>query len=96
LPLPAAIAREQQALELDPLSEELGRRLGFFLVANRELPRAWPQYEKALAIAPASDRARFNLADFELLDGDAARALDSYDKVAIEARPDQAVAHYHQ
>jgi Flp pilus assembly protein TadD len=45
--LPAAIAREEQALALDPLSAEICMRLGFFLVADQQLARARTLYEKA-------------------------------------------------
>ena len=82
--LPAAIAREEKALALDPLSEEICRRLGFFFVANRQFAQARPLYEKALAIAPNSDRARFNLGDLDLLDNQPEQALASFRQTGIE------------
>jgi TolB-like protein/DNA-binding winged helix-turn-helix (wHTH) protein len=82
--LPAAIAREQKALALDPLSEEICRRLGFFFVANRQFAQARPLYEKALAIAPNSDRARFNLGELDLLDNQPEQALASFRQTGIE------------
>lgn len=54
------IAREERALALDPLSEEICRRLAFFFVANQQYEKAQPLYEKALAIAPNSAHARYN------------------------------------
>ena len=83
--LPAAIAREEKALALDPLSEEICRRLGFFFAANQQFAQARPLYEKALAIAPNSDRARYNLGDLELLENQPEQALASYRQTAIEA-----------
>ena len=82
--LPAAIAREEKALALDPLSEEICRRLGFFFVANRQFAQARPLYEKALAIAPNSDRARINLGDLDLLDNQPEQALASFRQTGIE------------
>jgi TolB-like protein/DNA-binding winged helix-turn-helix (wHTH) protein len=76
--LPEAIAREEQALELDPLSEEICMRLAFFLVANEQLGQARPLYEKALAIAPNSTRARYHLGELELLEHQPERALASF------------------
>ena len=78
--LSAAIAREKEALELDPLSAEICMRLAFFLTADQQLAEARPLYEKALAIAPHSVRALFNLGNLELL----------------ENRPEQALAHFRQ
>lgn len=60
--VPAAIATEEKALALDPLSAEICMRLAFFLVSNQQLAQARPLYEKALAIAPNSIRARYHLA----------------------------------
>ncbi len=82
--LPAAIAREQQALALDPLSEEICRRLGFFFAADQQFARARPLYEKALAIAPTSDRARFGLGELELVNHQPEQALASFNQTAIE------------
>jgi TolB-like protein/DNA-binding winged helix-turn-helix (wHTH) protein/Tfp pilus assembly protein PilF len=82
--LPAAIATEQKALALDPLSEEICRRLGFFFVADQQFTRARPLYEKALAIAPNSDRARNNLGDLDLLDNRPEQALASFRQTGIE------------
>jgi len=65
---PWPLPREEQALALDPLSAEICMRLAFFLVANQQLAQARPLYEKALVIAPSSDRALFNLGELELLD----------------------------
>lgn len=81
--LPAAIAREEKALELDPLSEEICRRLGYFFVANQQFRQARLLYEKALAIAPNSDRARNNLGDLELLERQPQQALASYRRIGI-------------
>ncbi len=83
--LPEAIAREEQALALDPLSEEICRRLAFFLVANQQLAQARPLYEKALVIAPNSDRARFNLGELELFANQPERALADYRQTRIES-----------
>ena len=82
--LPAAIAREETALALDPLSEEICRRLGFFLVAHREFVPARSLYERALAIAPNSDRARFDVGSLDLLEEQPERALASFRQTAIE------------
>jgi len=81
--LPAAIAREQQALVLDPLSEEICRRLGFFLAANQQLAQARPLFEKALAIAPNSAHARFNLGELYLLENQPAQALAAFRQTGI-------------
>jgi tetratricopeptide (TPR) repeat protein len=81
--LPAAIAREQQALVLDPLSEEICRRLGFFLAANRQLAQARPLFEKALAIAPNSAHARYNLGELYLLENQPAQALAAFRQTGI-------------
>jgi TolB-like protein/DNA-binding winged helix-turn-helix (wHTH) protein/Flp pilus assembly protein TadD len=81
--LPAAIATERKALALDPLSEEICRRLGFFFVADQQFARARPLYEKALAIAPNSDRARYNLGDLELLENRPEQALASFRQTRI-------------
>jgi serine/threonine protein kinase/TolB-like protein/Tfp pilus assembly protein PilF len=78
--LPAAIAREEQALALDPLSAEISMRLGFFLVADQQLARARPLYARALAIAPNSIRARSNLGDLELLENRPDQALAAFRK----------------
>jgi TolB-like protein len=81
--LPGAIAREQMALALDALSEEICRRLGFFYVANQQFALARPLYEKALVIAPKSDRARYNLGDLDLLDNQPEQALASFRQTQI-------------
>jgi len=81
--LPEAIAREEQALALDPLSAEICMRFGFFLVANQQLAQGRPFYEKALVIAPNSDRARSNLGALELLDHHPERALALFRQTAM-------------
>ena len=58
-------------------------RLGFFLVANQQLAQGRPFYEKALVIAPNSDRARTNLAALELLDHHPERALALFRQTAL-------------
>jgi len=78
--LPAAIAREKEAFERDPLAAEIAMRLGFFYAANQQLPQARLLYEKALAIAPNSIRALNNLGNLEL----------------FENRPEQALAVFRQ
>jgi tetratricopeptide (TPR) repeat protein len=83
--VPAALAREQTALDLDPLSEEICRRLGYFFAADRQFAQARSLYEKALAIAPGSDRARYNLGSLDLLDHRPQQALVSFGQTAIEA-----------
>jgi eukaryotic-like serine/threonine-protein kinase len=82
--LPAAIAAEKEALALDPLSEEICRRLGFFFVANQQFAEARPLYEKALVIAPNSDRALTNLAELDLLENQPQRALALFGQTGIE------------
>ena len=59
-------------------------RLAFFLVANQQLAQARPLYERALVIAPNSDRARFNLGELELLENQPERALADYRQTRIE------------
>jgi tetratricopeptide (TPR) repeat protein len=76
--LPAAITRERQALELDPLSAEICMRLAFFLVANQQLAEARPLYEKALVIAPNSIRARYNLGKLDLWENRPEQALAAF------------------
>ena len=82
--LPAAIAREQQALALNPLSEEICRRLGFFFEANQQFAQARPLYEKALVIAPNSAHARFNLGELYLLENQPELALAAFHQTGIE------------
>ncbi len=82
--LPAAIARERQALALDPLSAEICMRLGFLLVANEQWTQARPLYEKALAIAPNSILARYHLGELELLENQPERALASFRQTGEE------------
>jgi eukaryotic-like serine/threonine-protein kinase len=76
--LTAAIAREKEALALDPLSAEINMRMAFFLVADQQYARARAFYNKALAIAPNSIRARFNLGNLELLENRPQQALDEF------------------
>jgi TolB-like protein/DNA-binding winged helix-turn-helix (wHTH) protein/Flp pilus assembly protein TadD len=94
--LPAAITREEKALALDPLSEELNMRLAFFFVASQEFAQARPLYEKALAIAPNSYRARFNLGNLDLLDNQPENALAAFRQTGLEgfALTGQAKAEY--
>jgi TolB-like protein len=82
--LPEAIAREEQALALDPLSEEICRRLGFFLVSDQQLAQARPLYEKALVIAPNSTHAQYLLAELELLEHQPERALADFRQNTLE------------
>jgi TolB-like protein len=94
--LSEAIAREEQALALDPLSEEICRRLAFFLVANQQLAQARPLYEKALVIAPNSIRARYNLGELELLENQPERALAIYRQLGDsggQARAEYSLGH---
>jgi tetratricopeptide (TPR) repeat protein len=81
--LPAAIAREEQALALDPLSGEICMRLGFFLAANQQLAQARASYEKALAIAPNSTRARYHLAELDLLENQPQQALPAFSQTGL-------------
>jgi TolB-like protein/Flp pilus assembly protein TadD len=82
--LPAAIGREEKALALDPLSEEICRRLGFFFVANQQFAQAHPLYEKALAIAPNSAHARYNEGMLHLLESQPEQALAAFRQTGIE------------
>jgi TolB-like protein/DNA-binding winged helix-turn-helix (wHTH) protein/Flp pilus assembly protein TadD len=81
--LPAAIAREEQALALDPLSGEICMRLGFFLAANQQLAQARELYEKALVIAPNSTRARYHLAELDLLENRPEQALAAFRQTGL-------------
>ena len=83
--LPAAIAREQAALALDPLSAEINMRLAFFYVADQQYAQARTLYNKALAIAPTSIRARYNLGDLELLEHRPQQALADFRQTALES-----------
>jgi adenylate cyclase len=83
--LPATISREEKALALDPLSAEICMRLGFFLVSNQQLAQARPLYEKALAIAPNSVRARYHLAELNLLENQPERALADFRQMEDES-----------
>jgi TolB-like protein len=82
--LPAAIAREQQALALNPLSEEICRRLAFFFQANQQFAQARTLYEKALVIAPNSAHARFNLGELSLLENQPELALARFRQTGLE------------
>jgi TolB-like protein len=83
--LPRAIEREEKALALDPLSEELCRRLGYFLAANQQFAQARPLYEKALVIAPHSFHAQYNLGELALLENRPEQALLVYQKMEYES-----------
>ena len=76
--LPEAIARDEQALALDPLSAEICMRLAFFLMADQQLVRARHLYEKALAIAPHFTLPQYHLGELELLEGQPERALAAF------------------
>jgi TolB-like protein/DNA-binding winged helix-turn-helix (wHTH) protein/Flp pilus assembly protein TadD len=82
--LPAAIAREEQALALDPLSAEICMRLAFFLVADQQMGLARPLYEKALATAPNSTLALYHLGELELLEHQPERALAIFRRSTVE------------
>jgi len=82
--LPEAIARDEQALALDPLSAEICMRLAFFLVADQQLARARPLYEKALAIAPHFILPQYHLGELELLEGQPERALATFRQTKVE------------
>jgi Flp pilus assembly protein TadD len=98
--LSAAIDEEQKALTLDPLSAEICMRLAFFYVAAERFADARPLYEKALAIAPNSVRARVNLGDLELLENRLEAASAAYRQnesesfmLAGQARVEYSVGH---
>jgi len=82
--LRAAIARERNALALDPLSAEICMRLAYFLVADQQFSQARPLYEKALAIAPNSIRARYNLGNLEMLENRPVQALASFRQTELQ------------
>jgi Flp pilus assembly protein TadD len=82
--LPAAIDREQKALALDPLAAEICMRLAFFYTHAGRSAEARPLFEKALAIAPNSVRARYNLGDLELFENRPEAALTAYRQVENE------------
>jgi TolB-like protein len=82
--LPEAIARDEQALALDPLSAEICMRLAFFLVADQQLARARPLYEKALAIAPHFTLPQYHLGELELLEGQPERALATFRQTKVK------------
>jgi TolB-like protein/Tfp pilus assembly protein PilF len=82
--LPAAIDSEQRAVALDPLSAEICMRLGFFYAAAGRTAEARARYEKALAIAPQSIRARFNLGELELHENRPEAALTVYRQTGDE------------
>jgi TolB-like protein len=82
--LRAAIARERNALALDPLSAEICMRLAFFLVADQQFALARPLYEKSLTIAPNSVRARYNLGNLDLLENRPVQALASFRQTEIQ------------
>jgi adenylate cyclase len=94
--LSEAIAREKNALDLDPLSEELCRRLGYFFAANQQFAQARPLYEKALVIAPHSFHAQYNLGELELLENRPEQALLVYQQTEDESGrlAGQAMAEY--
>jgi TolB-like protein/DNA-binding winged helix-turn-helix (wHTH) protein/Tfp pilus assembly protein PilF len=83
--LPKAIARDEQALALDPLSAEICMRLGFFLAADQQLARARPLYEKALAIAPDFTLPQYHLGELELLEGQPERALATFRQTKVRS-----------
>ena len=99
--LPEAIAREEKASALDPLSEEICRRLGFFFAANQQFARARPLYEKALVIAPHSFHAQYNLGQLELSENRLEQALlmfqqteDEAYRLAGQARAEYSLGHF--
>jgi TolB-like protein/DNA-binding winged helix-turn-helix (wHTH) protein len=94
--LPAALEREQKALALDPLSDEICMRLAFLYVAAGRFAEARPLYEKALTIAPNSIRALSNLGDLELFENRPEAALATFRQNESESfrLPGQARAEY--
>ena len=82
--LPAAIAREENALALDPLSAEICMRLAFFVVANQQMAPARLLYAQALVIAPNSVRANFNLGELKLLENQPEQALAIFRQTELE------------
>ena len=82
--LPAAIDSEQRAVALDPLSAEICMRLGFFHAEAGHTAEARAWYAKALAIAPQSIRAHFNLGDLELFENRPEAALTAYRQTGDE------------
>jgi TolB-like protein/Flp pilus assembly protein TadD len=82
--LPGAIDREQQALALDPLAAEICMRLAFLYTHAGRSAEARPLFDKALAIAPSSVRAHYNLGDLELFENRPEAALAAYRQVELE------------
>jgi serine/threonine-protein kinase len=58
-------------------------RLGFFLAADQQLAQARASYEKALAIAPNSTRARYHLAELDLLENQPQQALAAFRQTGL-------------
>src|SRR5262249_46809477 len=83
--LPTAIATERRAFALDPLSEEICRRLAFFLVANGQMAAARPLFERSLALAQNSARAHFSLGELELLEKRPNEALAQFRQTSLES-----------
>jgi tetratricopeptide (TPR) repeat protein len=71
-------------------------RLGYFFTANQQLAEARRFYNKALAIAPKSDRARYNLGNLELLENRPQQALADFRQTLLGdfRSTGQAKAHY--
>ena len=71
-------------------------RLGFFYAANQQLAEARSMYEKALAIAPNSLRARYHLGRLDLFENQPEQALAAFRQLESKAwsLTGQAMAEY--
>jgi Flp pilus assembly protein TadD len=91
--LDEAIARYQQALEINPDYDCAYLNLGLALARRGQVDEAVGQYEKALTINPDYALAHYSLGHALMERGEIDKAIGHYRK-AIEIKPDDVDAHY--
>jgi adenylate cyclase len=82
--LPEAVAVGRRATEIDPLSAIAWSNLGQYLAFHRDYAGAQEALRRCLEINPESSFGRHHLAILQLLEGNAAEALATARKIAIE------------
>jgi TolB-like protein len=83
--IPEAIAAAKGAVQLDPLSTAAWLTLTESLFSSRDFAAAHEAIGRALQISPESDYALNDLADLQLLEGNAEAALATFRKIGLEA-----------
>jgi TolB-like protein/DNA-binding winged helix-turn-helix (wHTH) protein/Tfp pilus assembly protein PilF len=83
--LSEAIAAQRKAIELDPLSSHAWENLGRYQMFNKDFAGADEAMRHALEIQPDSPFGLNQLGALQLLEGNAAKALATFQKVDDEA-----------